>query len=131
MNNLKDKLYPPYHRDIVETKIKMRQRYSLSEIHNKAVAVLDFTSFRQGLIYLTKVSCNRLKAVLIKKMNKKRKELIERFNPEKNITTPKRRGFNVPHIIIPGVEPAIKRGPIRPNTTQRMNKNDTNEAGSN
>lgn len=64
-------------------------------------------------------------------MNKKRKELIERFNPEKNITTPKKRGFNVPHVIIPGVEPVIKRGPIRPNTTQRMNKNDADEANSN
>lgn len=64
MKNLRDKLYPPYHRDIVETKIKTRQRYSLSEIHNKAVVVLDFTSFRQGLIYLTKVSCNRLGVVI-------------------------------------------------------------------
>lgn len=64
-------------------------------------------------------------------MDKKRKEIIERFNPEKSIATPQRRGFNVSHIIIPGVEPVIKRGLIRPNTTQRMNKNDTNEAGSN
>lgn len=64
MNNLKDKLYPPYHRFTVDMKTKMRQRYRFNEMHRKAIGVLDFTSFRHRLIYLTKVSCNKLMIVL-------------------------------------------------------------------
>lgn len=64
MKSVKDKLYPIYHRHTVETKTKTQQRYSLSKTHNKAVAVLDFQSFRHRLIYLTKTSCNRLMVVL-------------------------------------------------------------------
>ena len=63
MKSIKDKLYPSYHRYTVDIKLKMQSRYYLSETHKKAVAILDFTSFRQRLLFLTKSSCEIEKRV--------------------------------------------------------------------
>lgn len=42
------------------------------------------------------------------------------FEKDRNIKPPRKRGFNIPYVIIPGIEKPKPVGPVRPNATKRL-----------